>query len=282
MMKIQIYKEFFKSSNQFFIDVDFSMKKGSFNALYGGSGSGKTSILNVISGIKYADKGKISISDIVWLDTENKINLPVNKRKIGVVFQNSVLFPHLSVYENILFSKDKNDSFDLMNELIELFSISDLLNYSTDILSGGQKQKVAIVRALIRNPDLLLLDEPFSAIDTEQRKQIQDSLLKAHQKLKFTALVISHDLEEVVRLSENIFMIENGKIVKEGSAFSLFENKDEQEFIKLSGIILSIERVEAVQKMKVLIGNEIHTIEKEKTNHQIGDRVEIEAKKSRI
>ena len=282
MMKIQIYKEFFKSSNQFFIDVDFSMKKGSFNALYGGSGSGKTSILNVVSGIKYADKGKISISDIVWLDTENKINLPVNKRKIGVVFQNSVLFPHLSVYENILFSKDKNDSFDLMNELIELFSISDLLNYSTDILSGGQKQKVAIVRALIRNPDLLLLDEPFSAIDTEQRKQIQDSLLKAHQKLKFTALVISHDLEEVVRLSENIFMIENGKIVKEGSAFSLFENKDEQEFIKLSGIILSIERVEAVQKMKVLIGNEIHTIEKEKTNHQIGDRVEIEAKKSRI
>ena len=282
MMKIQIYKEFFKSSNQFFIDVDFSMKKGSFNALYGGSGSGKTSILNVISGIKYADKGKISISDIVWLDTENKINLPVNKRKIGVVFQNSVLLPHFSVYENILFSKDKNDSFDLMNELIELFSISDLLNYSTDILSGGQKQKVAIVRALIRNPDLLLLDEPFSAIDTEQRKQIQDSLLKAHQKLKFTALVISHDLEEVVRLSENIFMIENGKIVKEGSAFSLFENKDEQEFIKLSGIILSIERVEAVQKMKVLIGNEIHTIEKEKTNHQIGDRVEIEAKKSRI
>ena len=258
------------------------MKKGSFNALYGGSGSGKTSILNVISGIKYADKGKISISDIVWLDTENKINLPVNKRKIGVVFQNSVLFPHLSVYENILFSKDKNDSFDLMNELIELFSISDLLNYSTDILSGGQKQKVAIVRALIRNPDLLLLDEPFSAIDTEQRKQIQDSLLKAHQKLKFTALVISHDLEEVVRLSDNIFMIENGKIVKEGSAFSLFENKDEQEFIRLSGIILSIERIEAVQKMKVLIGNEIHTIEKEKSNHQIGDRVEIEAKKSRI
>ena len=77
-------------------------------------------------------------------------------------------------------------------------------------------------------------------------------------------------------------MIENGKIVKEGSAFSLFENKDEQEFIRLSGIILSIERIEAVQKMKVLIGNEIHTIEKEKSNHQIGDRVEIEAKKSRI
>ncbi len=282
MIKIQIYKEFIKSTNQFFIDVDFTLKKGSFNALFGGSGSGKTSILNVISGIKYANKGFVSVSDVVWLDTDKKINLPINKRKIGVVFQNSVLFPHLTVYENLVFSKDKNDSFDLMNELIELFSISDLLNSSPDALSGGQKQKVAIVRALVRNPDLLLLDEPFSAIDAEQRKQIQNSLIKAHQKLKFTALVVSHDLEEVVRLSENIFMLENGIIVKKGSAFSLFEQKDEEDSIRLTGIVLSIEKTETIQKMKVLIENEIHTIERMDTNFQIGDRIVLDLKKNKI
>ena len=125
MIKIQIYKEFFKSANQFSIDVDFSLKKGSFNALFGASGSGKTTILNVIAGIKYADRGKISVLDNVWLDTAAHINLAINKRKIGVVFQNSILFPHLTVHENLVFSKEKNDSLELMNELIELFSISD-------------------------------------------------------------------------------------------------------------------------------------------------------------
>lgn len=279
MIKIQIYKEFFKSANQFYIDVDFSLKKGSFNALFGDSGSGKTTILNIISGIKYADRGRISISDEVWLDTDKKINLPVNRRNIGVVFQNSVLFPHLTVYENILFSKNKNDSLDLMNELIELFSIADLLNHSPDILSGGQKQKVAIVRALIRNPDLLLLDEPFSAIDTDQRREIQDSLLVAHQKLKFTALVISHDIEEVVRLSENIFMLDKGKITKNGTAVTLFENKEDQDNICFTGIVVSLEEVKTMQKLKVLLGSEIHSFETHYTSHQVGDRVTVEVKK---
>ncbi len=279
MIKIQIYKEFFKSANQFYIDVDFSLKKGSFNALFGDSGSGKTTILNVIAGIKYADRGKISVLDNVWLDTSAHINLPINKRKIGVVFQNSILFPHLTVYENLVFSKDKNDSLELMNELIQLFSISDLLRQFPENLSGGEKQKVAIVRSLIRNPDLLLLDEPFSAVDFQQRKELQDALLQVHQKLKFTALVISHDIEEVVRLSDNIFMLEKGKVIKNGPALTLFENKEEDSTISLTGIVVSVEQLERNQKIRILVGKEIHAIEKENSIHQIGDRIKVEMKK---
>ena len=279
MIKIQIYKEFFKSANQFSIDVDFSLKKGSFNALFGDSGSGKTTILNVIAGIKYADRGKISVLDNVWLDTAAQINLAINKRKIGVVFQNSILFPHLTVYENLVFSKEKNDSLELMNELIELFSISDLLKQFPENLSGGEKQKVAIVRSLIRNPDLLLLDEPFSAVDFQQRKELQDALLQVHQKLKFTALVISHDIEEVVRLSDNIFMLDKGKVIKNGPALALFENKEEDTTISLTGIVVSVEQLGRNQKIRILVGNEIHAIEKENSMHQIGDRIIVEMKK---
>ena len=279
MIKIQIYKEFFKSANQFSIDVDFSLKKGSFNALFGDSGSGKTTILNVIAGIKYADRGKISVLDNVWLDTAAHINLAINKRKIGVVFQNSILFPHLTVYENLVFSKDKNDSLELMNELIELFSISDLLKQFPENLSGGEKQKVAIVRSLIRNPDLLLLDEPFSAVDFQQRKELQDALLQVHQKLKFTALVISHDIEEVVRLSDNIFMLDKGEVIKNGPALALFENKEEDTTISLTGIVVSVEQLGRNQKIRILVGNEIHAIEKDNSMHQIGDRIIVEMKK---
>ena len=278
MIKIQIYKEFFKSANQFSIDVDFSLKKGSFNALFGDSGSGKTTILNVIAGIKYADRGKISVLDNVWLDTAAQINLAINKRKIGVVFQNSILFPHLTVYENLVFSKEKNDSLELMNELIQLFSISDLLKQFPENLSGGEKQKVAIVRSLIRNPDLLLLDEPFSAVDFQQRKELQDALLQVHQKLKFTALVISHDIEEVVRLSDNIFMLDKGKVIKNGPALALFENKEEDTTISLTGIVVSVEQLGRNQKIRILVGNEIHAIEKENSMHQIGDRIIVEMK----
>lgn len=279
MIKIQIYKEFFKSANQFYIDVDFSFKKGSFNALFGDSGSGKTTILNVIAGIKYADRGKISVLDNVWLDTAAQINLAINKRKIGVVFQNSILFPHLTVYENLVFSKEKNDSLELMNELIQLFSISDLLKQFPENLSGGEKQKVAIVRSLIRNPDLLLLDEPFSAVDFQQRKELQDALLQVHQKLKFTALVISHDIEEVVRLSDNIFMLDKGKVIKNGPALALFENKEEDTTISLTGIVVSVEQLGRNQKIRILVGNEIHAIEKDNSMHQIGDRIIVEMKK---
>ena len=279
MIKIQIYKEFFKSANQFYIDVDFSLKKGSFNALFGDSGSGKTTILNVIAGIKYADRGKISVLDNVWLDTAAQINLAINKRTIGVVFQNSILFPHLTVYENLVFSKEKNDSLELMNELIQLFSISDLLKQFPENLSGGEKQKVAIVRSLIRNPDLLLLDEPFSAVDFQQRKELQDALLQVHQKLKFTALVISHDIEEVVRLSDNIFMLEKGKVIKNGPALALFENKEEDTTISLTGIVVSVEQLGRNQKIRILVGNEIHAIEKDNSMHQIGDRIIVEMNK---
>jgi molybdate transport system ATP-binding protein len=166
-----------------------------------------------------------------------------------------------------------------MNELIHLFSISDLLKQFPENLSGGEKQKVAIVRSLIRNPDLLLLDEPFSAVDFQQRKELQDALLQVHQKLKFTALVISHDIEEVVRLSDNIFMLDKGKVIKNGPALALFENKEEDTTISLTGIVVSVEQLGRNQKIRILVGNEIHAIEKDNSMHQIGDRIIVEMKK---
>lgn len=203
-------------SGELDLDVDFALEKGEFAAFYGPSGSGKTSVLRMIAGLLQPDSGKIVIDDQIWFDHETRISLKTQQRNFGIVFQDYGLFPNMTVRENIGFAL-KNGRHESVDEMIRFMELQNLENKKPDTLSGGQRQRVALARAIIRKPAVLLLDEPFAALDTGLRLRMQEFILKMHRDLGLTTILVSHDLLEVARLADRVFLLENGNITKSGS-----------------------------------------------------------------
>jgi len=207
MIYIDVKKDLHLVKGKGSLEVKFTIKKGDFLAIKGESGSGKTTLLRVIAGLEKA-KGMIKFDNEVWLD--NKVFLPPQKREIGFVFQDFALFDNMSVIENLLYVKK---DFSLAKKLLELSGIFSLANRRPFTLSGGQKQRVALCRALMRKPKILLLDEPFSALDEKRREELQDILLYFHKEFNLTSIIVSHSTQEIYKLSNKILELENGKIV---------------------------------------------------------------------
>jgi len=196
-----------KKLAHFTLDVKFSVKK-EIIALFGPSGAGKTSILNCIAGIQQPHKGVIHFNNKP-LFVHNKTNIPIHKRNIGYLFQGYALFPHMTVWENISYGlKTEKLAHKLMKEL----RIDHLHNRYPHQISGGEKQRVAIVRALATEPNLLLLDEPFSALDDKNRKKSQQNVLHLYQQWNIPIILVTHNYEEAQKLATRIIFIEQGKI----------------------------------------------------------------------
>lgn len=209
MLDVDIQKklEFFE------LDIKFTVGNGLL-AIQGMSGSGKTTILNCISGIKTADKGHIRLNNRIFFSSNNNINMKIKDRNVGYVFQNYALFPHMTVKENILFGVDKKN----INYEKELSYISDMMKirhlmdkYPSEI-SGGEKQRVAFARAMIIRPDILLLDEPFSALDEDLKEDIYKDLLNIKKSQNIPIILITHNKNEAKILADKIIYIHNGKI----------------------------------------------------------------------
>jgi molybdate transport system ATP-binding protein len=216
VIQIHLRKTLTSVSGNLFLDVNFALEKGEFVAFYGPSGSGKTSILRMIAGLLPPDSGRIRVDDQTWYDPSARVNLKTQQRNFGIVFQDYGLFPNMTVRENISFAL-KNGHADNVDEMIALMELSNLENKKPDTLSGGQRQRVALARAIIRRPSILLLDEPFAALDTALRLRMQEFILKTHRELELTTILVSHDLLEVARLADRVFLLENGVIAKSGS-----------------------------------------------------------------
>ena len=204
---IQKKLEFFE------LDIKFTVGNGLL-AIQGMSGSGKTTILNCISGIKTADKGHIRLNNKIFFSSNDNINMKIKDRNVGYVFQNYALFPHMTVKENILFGVDKKN----INYEKELSYISDMMKirhlmdkYPSEI-SGGEKQRVAFARAMITRPDILLLDEPFSALDEDLKEDIYKDLLNIKKSQNIPIILITHNKNEAKILADKIIYIRNGKI----------------------------------------------------------------------
>lgn len=212
MLHVQLYK----SLAHFSIDVEFTVGN-EIISLFGPSGSGKTTILNCIAGLSKAERGIIQWSDEVFFQN-GKVLLPTQNRKIGYLFQDYALFPHMTVWKNIAYGM-KSEAFaqNLMREL----HIEHLTEKYPHQISGGEKQRVAITRALATEPEILLLDEPFSALDETNRFKSHEELLRIHQQWQIPIILVTHNHEEAKKLSNRILYMQDGKLIRKAQSARL-------------------------------------------------------------
>lgn len=211
--------EQFNALNQ----VNLEIKNGSLVALLGPSGSGKSTLLRVLAGLENPDAGRI------WLNGQDTTNVPLQKREIGFVFQNYALFPHLTVSQNIAFGLEirdinSNRKIQRVQELLQLMQLEKFADRYPNQLSGGQRQRVALARALAVEPKVLLLDEPFAALDAKIRKQLRNWLRNLHQHISVTTVFVTHDHVEAFELAHEIVVLENGNIVQIGTPQEIIDH----------------------------------------------------------
>jgi molybdate transport system ATP-binding protein len=281
MIQLKIQKKLQSASGEMLLDLDFEIKENEFVTLYGASGSGKTTTLRILSGLTTADKGTITVHNTIWLDTDKKIQLPPQKRKIAYVFQDYALFPNMSVRENLSYALEKGQDKTIIEELLTLMELEQLQHQKPAQLSGGQKQRVALARALVQKPAILLLDEPLSAVDNEMRAKLQDYIIQAHRKYKLTTILVSHDIAEIYKMSDQVIVLENGKISKKGTPEQVFSSRLVSGKFQFVGEILKIEKENFVYIVSVLIGNnvvKIITMEEEIQDLEMGNKVLLASK----
>ena len=199
------------------LQVDFTSRKGEIFIIVGPSGSGKTTILRSIAGLYKPKQGQIHCHGHDWLHTAKNIAIPVQKRRVGMVFQHYALFPHLNVMENIAIALShiaKDKWRDRINGLLNTVNMEGLGERYPHQLSGGQQQRVAVARALARDPEVLLLDEPFSAVDKQTRKKLLRELASLKKQLSIPVILVTHDLEEARMLADKICVIHHGSTLQ--------------------------------------------------------------------
>lgn len=204
MLSVYIEKEL----ELFKLDIKFNIGKEVL-AIQGASGSGKTTILNIIAGLLKADRSEIANGDVILESSNKKIYLPSRKRNVGYMFQNYGLFPHLNVEKNIKFAMKDNELYDI---LLDVLNLTDLLKRYPSDISGGEKQRVALLRTLVTKPKVLLMDEPFSALDTQLKEKLYPSFRELIKSLDIPVLIITHDNDEAKILADKIIHIDKGRI----------------------------------------------------------------------
>ncbi|WP_027720346.1 ATP-binding cassette domain-containing protein [Maridesulfovibrio zosterae] len=196
-----------KKLPNFMLDVSMTCASGSLTAIVGPSGAGKSTLVRIIAGLEQPDEGTITLNDTIWNDTSQKQFAPPQKRGLGLVFQEYTLFPHLNVRKNVAFAAaDKN----CVQGLLDKFGITHIAESKPSNISGGERQRAAFCQALAREPVLLLLDEPFSALDVATRENLREELRQLKAELNIPIIHVTHDLEEAYYLADSIFVMENG------------------------------------------------------------------------
>ncbi|KIL72867.1 ABC transporter ATP-binding protein [Bacillus badius] len=219
--------------------VSFEIERGKFYTLLGPSGCGKTTILRLIAGFTEASEGDI------YFNGKRMNNVPANKRQVNTVFQDYALFPHLNVYENVAFGlrikKVKNSEIDRrVKEALRFVNLSGYEKREITEMSGGQRQRVAIARAIVNEPEVILLDEPLSALDLKLRTEMQYELRDLQKRLGITFIFVTHDQEEALAMSDEIFVLNQGKIQQSGTPTDIYDepiNRFVADFIGESNIV---------------------------------------------
>ncbi|MFZ6755249.1 ABC transporter ATP-binding protein [Undibacterium sp. Dicai25W] len=288
MIRIECRKHLASATGGLQLNVQMHIECNAFVTLFGPSGAGKTTLLRMLAGLAHPDSGVIEVAGEVWFDSDKRIALRPQQRSLGLVFQDYALFPNLTVAENVAYALDKSQAHRLAR-LLELSGLSALQDRLPANLSGGQKQRVALARALARvlsgaidgKSPLLLLDEPLSALDTTLRVQLQDELLALHREFGLTTVMVSHDIAEVFKLSQQVFVIEAGAVIRSGSPSAVFLQQQLKGQLQLQAQVLAIRKEDVVFILSLLVGQDIVEIiaaQDEVENLRVGDTIAIAAK----
>ncbi|TRV05467.1 MAG: molybdate ABC transporter permease subunit [Microcystis wesenbergii Mw_MB_S_20031200_S109] len=254
--KIGLFVDIEKYLPGFNLSVTFNCQNQPLGLL-GASGSGKSLILRSLAGVETPSRGRIVLNGRILFDSEKGINLPSRQRRIGFVVQNYALFPHLTVAENIAFGLSKNLSKKVIKQQItnqlELVQLLGMENRYPHQLSGGQQQRVAIARALASRPEALLLDEPFSALDTHLRAQLERQMIKTLSNYDGVTIFVTHNMDEAYRICENLLVMEKGRAIANNSKHKIFERPDSVSLAKITGcknfsraVIINNQELEAI------------------------------------
>ena len=213
----------FYDEEQVLSDFNLDVWKGSITGILGSSGSGKTTALRLIAGFDRPDAGIIEMKNEVIVSDE--VWLPPERRNIGMVFQDYALFPHLTVEKNIAFGLGKNDlEQGRLKEVIDMCNLSGLINKFPQELSGGQQQRVALARALAPNPEVILLDEPFTSLDAQMARVLRDEVVELLKNTETTAIIVTHDQEEALSVCDVVSVLEKGKIIQSSTPQEIYLN----------------------------------------------------------
>ncbi|EAI7076488.1 sulfate/molybdate ABC transporter ATP-binding protein [Campylobacter coli] len=254
MIKIDIKLPINTAKGKKQLELNTCLKANEITAIFGESGAGKTTLLKIIAGLIKPEFGRIEVGDELWFDTQKNVNLAIQKRKIGFVFQDYALFPNMSVKENISYTATSKQKAE---ELLSLMNLENLAKIYPKNLSGGQAQRVALARALAREPQILLLDEPLSALDFKMRSFLQDELVKILQHFKITTLLVSHDLAEIYKLSHRILELSDGKIIKDARTNEFFTSSNLSAKLRLSATLLEMKKSDILVIFTLLLNQDI-------------------------
>jgi molybdate transport system ATP-binding protein len=207
-----------KRRDSFLLDVAFELPTPGVAALFGRSGCGKTTLINIIAGLLDADSGRIALDDAVLLDTGARIAVAAEQRRIGYVFQDARLFPHLRVAANLRYAQKRarGTPYVTLDGVVGLLGLDPLMHRRVHALSGGERQRVAIGRALLAQPRLLLLDEPLAALDQARREEVLPYLESLRDQLAIPMVYVTHNFDEVLRLATHIILMDAGSVIAQG------------------------------------------------------------------
>ena len=239
---VPIGAQFTHRYDDFVLDVDLALPAKGVTVLYGQSGSGKTTLLRCLAGLVHAPGGVLSVDGDQWQGDE--LFVPTHKRPIGYVFQEPSLFEHLTVEGNLSYAQKRVDlagssgSVLSSKEVIELLGIENLMQRKPNQLSGGEKQRVAIARALFSQPELLLMDEPLASLDTQRKREILPYLEKLRLELKIPIVYVTHSIDELSRLADWVVVLDQGRVVANGSLADVLTALDSPMQLDYAGIVL--------------------------------------------
>ena len=278
MIKLSLTKDLRSAAGPITAKYTMSIDSGAFVTLFGPSGAGKTTLLRLIAGLEVPQEGQLIVDDEIWFDHAQGINLPVQERSIGFVFQDYALFPTMTIRQNLLFALPKGADATFVDELLAMVELSSLAHAHPHELSGGQRQRIALARALVRKPKLLLLDEPLSALDHTMRQKLQDELLSFHNRFGLTTLLVSHDPAETIKLSTHIAPIEQGQILSLTTPQAHFSPRLSSGKFELIGEIVGLTPDPPIVIVTLLVSGRITKVIatlQEAQNLHIGDRIVV-------
>lgn len=236
-LTVQLHKQFYGAGRDFVLDLSFEVTAG-ITIIFGPSGAGKTTLLDCIAGLATLDSGKITIGDRVLCDRARGTSLPVQHRKVGYVFQDLALFPHLTVEKNIeygLSGVNQSERQKKSDAILDSFRIAHLRDRKPAEISGGERQRVALARALVTDPCVLLLDEPLAALDAATKSKIIDDLRAWNAAHGIPILYITHNREEVFALGDRVLVLENGRIIADGTPHGVMAAPRRESLAQLVG-----------------------------------------------